>query len=185
MKTRIVILTLILLCGSANAAAKPQVVLTTSMGVITVELEAEKAPLSTKNFLEYVESGFYDNTIFHRVISYFMIQGGGMEADMVNKPTREPIQNEASNGLKNTRGTLAMARTGDPHSATSQFFINVQNNSMLDKKPGNDGYAVFGKVISGMEVVDNIRFVETGVHQGRADVPLEAVTLISAKIKAE
>lgn len=185
MQTRIAILALIMLLGTASATENPQVVLSTKLGDITVELDAEKAPLSTQNFIEYVEAGFYDNTIFHRVISHFMIQGGGMAADMVKKTTREPIKNEAKNGLKNIRGTIAMARTGAPHSATSQFFINVQNNPMLDMRPGNDGYAVFGKVISGMEVVDNIRFVATGVHQGRADVPLEPVTLISATIKTE
>ncbi len=185
MKTRVAILALIMLAGTASASNNPQVVLNTSLGEITIELDAEKAPLSTQNFIDYVESGFYDNTIFHRVISHFMIQAGGLNADMVKKTTREPIRNEAANGLKNIRGTISMARTDAPHTATSQFFINVQNNASLDMKPGNDGYAVFGKVISGMEVVDDIRFVATGVHQGRADVPLKPVTLISATIKTE
>ncbi len=185
MKIKILILSLLLLAASAVAADNPQVVLTTSLGKITIELDAEKAPLSTKNFIEYVESGFYDNTIFHRVISHFMIQGGGMAADMVKKPSREPIKNEADNGLKNLRGTIAMARTNDPDSANSQFFINVQDNASLNMRMGSAGYAVFGKVVAGMDVVDDIRFVETGMHKGRADVPLETVTLISATVTTD
>ncbi len=133
----------------------PHVLLDTSLGQVTIELNAEKAPVSTKNFLSYVDSGFYNNTIFHRVIPGFMVQGGGFTEQMVQKDTQDPIKNEASNGLQNTRGTLSMARTSNPNSATSQFFINVADNDFLN--PGRDaGYAVFGKVTQGMQVVDQI-----------------------------
>ncbi|MEX5353251.1 peptidylprolyl isomerase [Pseudomonas juntendi] len=158
----------------------PHVVLDTSLGQVEIELNAEKAPISTKNFLEYVDSGFYDNTIFHRVIPGFMAQGGGFTDQMVQKPTRDPIRNEASNGLANTRGTLAMARTSDPNSATSQFFINVADNDFLN--PGRDrGYAVFGKVTKGMEVVDQIVNSPTTIKQGMRDVPADPVYIKSAK----
>ncbi|HGY9626799.1 peptidylprolyl isomerase [Pseudomonas putida] len=158
----------------------PHVVLDTSLGQVEIELNAEKAPISTKNFLEYVDSGFYNNTIFHRVIPGFMAQGGGFTDQMVQKPTRDPIRNEASNGLANTRGTLAMARTSDPNSATSQFFINVADNDFLN--PGRDrGYAVFGKVTKGMEVVDQIVNSPTTIKQGMRDVPAAPVYITSAK----
>lgn len=140
---------------AAQPAKAPHVLLDTSFGKIEVELDPVKAPISSKNFLDYVDSGFYTNTIFHRVIPGFMVQGGGFTAQMVQKDTRDPIKNEASNGLHNVRGTLSMARTSNPNSATSQFFINVADNAFLD--PGRDaGYAVFAKVVSGMDVVDQI-----------------------------
>ena len=158
----------------------PHVLLDTSFGPVEIELNAEKAPISTKNFLEYVDSGFYNNTIFHRVIPGFMAQGGGFTDRMVQKPTRDPIRNEASNGLANTRGTLAMARTSDPNSATSQFFINVADNDFLN--PGRDrGYAVFGKVTKGMEVVDQIVNSPTTIKKGMRDVPTDPVYIKSAK----
>jgi cyclophilin family peptidyl-prolyl cis-trans isomerase len=137
--------------------------LQTNQGLIVIELDAEKAPLSTKNFLQYVEDGFYDGLIFHRVINNFMIQGGGYDKDYKEAKTRDPIQNEAKNGLKNDKYTIAMARTNAPHSATAQFFINVGNNSFLDY-PGQDGwgYAVFGKVVEGMDIVDKIKDIPTG-----------------------
>ncbi|HMB60211.1 MAG TPA: peptidylprolyl isomerase, partial [Xanthomonadales bacterium] len=145
------------------------------MGDIELELFADKAPLSVENFVNYANSGFYNGTIFHRVISHFMIQGGGFTVDMEKKPTGEPIVNESVNGLSNTRGTVAMARTNNPHSATSQFFINTQDNLNLDYVDGSSsrgwGYAVFGTVTNGMDVVDNIRFVETAPMPPHADVP--------------
>ena len=157
--------------------------LKTSKGVIKVELDAEKAPISAKNFLTYVDAKFYDGTVFHRVISNFMVQGGGMTADLSEKPTRASIANEGGNGLKNARGTLAMARRPDPDSATSQFFINVVDNSRLDR-PSFDGfgYAVFGRVIDGMDVVDRIRAVPTGAApNGMRDVPVKPVVIESAR----
>lgn len=158
----------------------PHVLLTTSFGNIEIELNAEKAPISVKNFLEYADSGFYDNTIFHRVIPGFMVQGGGFTEVIEQKPTRDPIRNEAGNGLLNTRGTLAMARTSNPDSATSQFFINVADNDFLN--PGRDrGYAVFGKVTRGMEVVDQIVNSPTTIKKGMRDVPADPVFIKSAK----
>ncbi len=157
----------------------------TNFGDIAIELDAEKAPESAKNFLAYVESGHYDNTVFHRVIDGFMIQGGGFTPDMQQKPCNAPIKNEADNGLKNVRYTLAMARTSDPHSATAQFFINVADNSFLDfKSPtGNGwGYCVFGKVVEGTDVVDKIRVVPTGNKGFHQDVPLENVIIERAEI---
>ncbi len=155
--------------------------LDTSKGVIKIELNAEKAPQTVANFLQYVDSGHYDGTIFHRVISNFMVQGGGMNADMREKATRGPIPNEADNGLANDRGTIAMARTSDPHSATAQFFINaVATNGFLNhrsKTPQGWGYCVFGKVIEGLEVVDAIRQVRTGRMGRHDDVPVEPVTI--------
>ncbi|MDX2217855.1 MAG: peptidylprolyl isomerase [Burkholderiales bacterium] len=161
---------------------KPMVKLHTNLGVITIQLDKEKAPISSENFVKYVEAGFYNGTIFHRVINNFMIQGGGFTADMSQKPTRPPIQNEAKNGLKNDIYTLAMARTPSPHSASAQFFINVKNNDFLNF-PGQDGwgYAVFGKVVEGMEVVDKIKTVKTGVKGGMPDVPVETVTIEKAE----
>jgi cyclophilin family peptidyl-prolyl cis-trans isomerase len=148
---------------TTSGAANPTVVMETSMGTIKIELFQDKAPVTVANFLSYVDRKHYDGTIFHRVISDFMIQGGGFDMDYKEKETSEPIKNEADNGLKNQRGTLAMARTGDPNSATAQFFINVKDNAGLDRpKPDGFGYAVFGKVIEGMEVVDQIKGVKTG-----------------------
>ncbi len=151
----------------------------TSKGEFTVELFTAEAPVSSENFLAYVDSGHFDGTVFHRVIPGFMIQGGGMTADMKQKPTRAPIENEAKNGLKNSRGTLSMARTNDINSATSQFFINVADNDFLDNRPGSYGYAVFGKVASGMDVVDAIVAVKTGNRGGHQDVPVEPVVIES------
>ncbi|MCP5065777.1 MAG: peptidyl-prolyl cis-trans isomerase [bacterium] len=162
------------------------VILTTSKGAIEIELDAKNAPISSENFLAYVDSGHFDGTIFHRVIPGFMVQGGGFTADMNQKGTRAPIENEATNGLKNERGTLSMARTSDPNSATAQFFINVADNGFLDHTspdPRGYGYAVFAKVTSGMDVVDAIVGVPTGNHGGHGDVPNEAITIESAKRK--
>jgi peptidyl-prolyl cis-trans isomerase B (cyclophilin B) len=160
------------------AAENPRVLMKTNKGDIELELYADKAPVSVEN---YANNGFYDGTIFHRVISHFMIQGGGFTPDMQKKPTAEPITNEASNGLSNKRGTIAMARTGDPHSATAQFFINVQDNLNLDYTGGGNprgwGYAVFGRVTEGMDVVDDIRFVQTTTQGRYSDVPIEPVVI--------
>lgn len=164
-------------------AANPRVALKTSMGEIVLELNADKAPKSVANFLEYVKSGHYAGTIFHRVMDNFMIQGGGFDKDMTQKPTREPIENEAKNGLKNDAYTIAMARTSAPHSASAQFFINVKNNSFLDY-PGQDGwgYCVFGKVTEGTDVVDKIKAVKTSRGGMHADVPVENVVIEKAEI---
>lgn len=153
----------------------------TSKGTFTVELFADEAPLSAENFLAYVDAGYFDGTIFHRVIPGFMLQGGGFTPDMQQKKTQAPIKNEAANGLKNKRGTLSMARTNDLHSATSQFFVNLVDNDFLDHKPGNYGYAVFGQVTSGMEVIDDIAKVKTGNRMGHQDVPVESVVIESAR----
>jgi peptidyl-prolyl cis-trans isomerase B (cyclophilin B) len=157
--------------------------LTTSLGPIILELDAEKAPETVKNFVAYVEAGHYDNTIFHRVIKGFMIQGGGFEPGMKQKPTQAPIQNEAKNGLKNTVGTIAMARTQAPHSASAQFFINIADNDFLDY-PGQDGwgYCVFGKVSEGMDVVNAIKGVKTGTKGFHQDVPVEDVVIEKAEV---
>jgi peptidyl-prolyl cis-trans isomerase B (cyclophilin B) len=163
----------------------PYVELETTMGNIVIELNQEKAPNTVANFLEYVKSGHYDGTIFHRVIDGFMIQGGGMDANMKEKSTNAPIQNEADNGLKNEVGTIAMARTSDPHSATAQFFINVKDNSFLNfsgKNPQGWGYAVFGKVTEGMDIVNKIKGVPTGKYGFHADVPTTPVVITHAKI---
>ncbi len=167
----------------AHAADAPRVLLKTNMGDIVLELNQEKASKTVVNFLQYVKSGQYNGTIFHRVIGNFMIQGGGFDKDMREKATRAPIPNEAQNGLKNDPYTIAMARTGNPHSATAQFFINTQSNNMLNY-PGQDGwgYAVFGKVIKGTEVVDKIRQVNTGNRGPHQNVPLQAVIIESATI---
>jgi len=153
----------------------------TSKGTFKVQLFDKQAPVSVENFLRYVDEGFFDGTIFHRVIAGFMIQGGGLTADLKDKKGHEPIKNEATNGLKNKRGTLAMARTNDINSATSQFFINLVDNEFLDNKAGNYGYAVFGRVDSGMEVVDAIAAVDTGNKGRYQDVPTETVTIESAR----
>ncbi|MBA1272221.1 peptidylprolyl isomerase [Stutzerimonas azotifigens] len=171
----------LLLTGQLLAADNPQVLLNTSLGEIEIELEADKAPVSVQNFLAYVDSGFYDNTIFHRVISGFMVQGGGFTEDMRQKDTQAPIKNEADNGLHNVRGTLAMARTQAKDSATSQFFINHRDNAFLDHGSRDFGYAVFGKVVRGMDVVDQIAQVPTGRKGMMQDVPREPVKIISAK----
>ncbi|MBS1177650.1 MAG: cyclophilin [Proteobacteria bacterium] len=155
----------------------------TSAGTMQIELDDERAPASVQNFLEYVRKGHYDGTVFHRVIKGFMLQGGGFDADMNQKPTAAAIQNEANNGLKNKRYTLAMARTSAPHSATSQFFINTVDNGFLDftaESAQGWGYAVFGRVVKGTEVVDAIEKVRTGNRAGHGDVPLETVTIVRA-----
>jgi cyclophilin family peptidyl-prolyl cis-trans isomerase len=151
----------------------------TSLGSFTVELFDDDAPVTAQNFLEYVDSGHFDDTVFHRVIPGFVIQGGGMTADMRQKETRAPIRNEAGNGVKNRRGSLSMARTNDPHSATSQFFINLVDNISLDQGRGNPGYAVFGSVVEGMDVVDRIAHVKTGRRGGHDDVPVDPVVVKS------
>jgi peptidyl-prolyl cis-trans isomerase B (cyclophilin B) len=159
--------------------------LTTNHGVISLELNAEKAPKTVANFLAYVEAGHYDNTVFHRVIKNFMIQGGGMEPGMKQKPCKAPVENEAANGLRNKRGTVAMARTNDPHSATAQFFINTVDNDFLDfKAPTGQGwgYCVFGEVAEGMDVVDKIRAVRTGNKGFHQDVPVEDVIIEKAEV---
>jgi peptidyl-prolyl cis-trans isomerase A (cyclophilin A) len=171
--------------GAAALAAgpMPQVSLKTNMGEIVLELDQEKAPKSVDNFLQYVKSDFYKGTIFHRVIDGFMIQGGGFDAKMAQKPTRAPIQNEAKNGLPNARYSVAMARTGDPNSATAQFFINVNNNNSLNyPSPDGHGYAVFGKVVRGMDVVDKIRAVPTGNAGPFQNVPVKPVVIESATL---
>jgi peptidyl-prolyl cis-trans isomerase B (cyclophilin B) len=160
-----------------------KVKLETGVGDIVIELNEKAAPVTVKNFIRYVEEGFYDDTIFHRVIPNFMIQGGGFKSDMQQKKTHEPIINEAKNGLKNDRGTIAMARTNDPNSATAQFFINHKNNDFLNYSgPQNPGYAVFGKVIEGMDVVDKIAAVKTSQKGPHGDVPVEPVVIKSAKV---
>jgi len=196
MKKLLAILAVLLLslpvANAQQESDNPQVVLHTNHGDIRLELFPKEAPISVANFLQYVRDGFYDGTVFHRVISYFMIQGGGLEVvegedgpNLVGKPTRDPIVNEADNGLKNLRGTVAMARTNDVDSATSQFFINVEMNGSLDHTGKENsrtwGYAVFGKVIEGMDVVDDIRFVETGPM----DNPLEPVVIEKAEIVSD
>jgi peptidyl-prolyl cis-trans isomerase A (cyclophilin A) len=186
----------------AQQSSAPRVLLATSLGDITLELDPEHAPKTVANFLQYVKDGHYDGTIFHRVIDHFMIQGGGFTQDMKQKSTRAAIPLESNNGLENKRGTVAMARTSDPNSATAQFFINVADNgflnykkfakdTMVDSSSGPhlvragtvvDGYAVFGRVVAGMDVVDKIRAVQTGIHGGMPDVPTQPVILKSAKI---
>jgi cyclophilin family peptidyl-prolyl cis-trans isomerase len=172
--------------GSAAEKGNPMVVISTSLGDIKVELFADKAPISTKNFLDYATAGYFDNTVFHRVIPGFMVQGGGLTADMRDKREgqRSPIKNESSNGLKNDAGTLAMARTSVPDSATSQFFINVKSNDFLNKEKSQDGvgYAVFGKVVEGMDVVKKIEQVKTATKGPHQNVPVEAVTIKSVKV---
>ena len=173
--------------ATGAAKAEPRVEFKTNQGSFVVDLDSAKAPKTVDNFLKYVQSGFYNGTIFHRVIDGFMIQGGGFDnqnGNFVEKATDPPVANESHNGLKNSRGTLAMARTNDPHSATSQFFINVvENGFRLDLSPQNPGYAVFGKVIKGMEVVDAISKVETGTQGRFRDVPKTPVMIISVRKK--
>lgn len=189
-RVRRALLTALLACtfptlSFAQGAQAVQVKLATNRGDIVLELDPVKAPNTVENFLAYVESGHYDGTIFHRVIDGFMIQGGGLTADMKQKPTRAPIPNEADNGLKNRRGTVAMARTQDPHSATAQFFINVADNDFLDYRAPTTqgwGYCVFGKVVQGMDVVDAIKSVKTGTVGPWRDVPLEPVVIEHAEV---
>jgi peptidyl-prolyl cis-trans isomerase B (cyclophilin B) len=164
------------------------VIIRTTFGPITLQLDAEKAPKSVANFLEYANEGYYDGTIFHRVIDNFMIQGGGFDTDMQQKPTKDPVENEADNGLKNDFGTVAMARTMDPHSATAQFFLNVKDNDFLNHSGKNMqgwGYTVFGKVTEGSEVLDKIRAVATGSTGGHQDVPTEPVIIESVEVVAD
>jgi len=182
----VIFITIFFVC--CNAESEPtgrtiEVELTTTLGSFTIELYPEKAPIAVENFLAYADAGFYDGTIFHRVIPRFMIQGGGFTRDMKEKETRSPIKNEAMNGLKNKRGTLAMARTSDINSATSQFFINLKHNEFLDYGVRDFGYAVFGKVAGGMEVVDKIAAVATGNRGMQQNVPVEAVVIESVRRK--
>ena len=167
--------------ASTMSNAATTVVMATSEGNVEIELFADKAPVSVSNFLAYADAGFYNNTIFHRVIPNFMVQGGGFDVTMRQKATRGPIKNEAENGVKNERGTLAMARTSQIDSATSQFFINVANNEFLNHGARDFGYAVFGKVVSGMEVVDKIAAVQRGVTAGMGDVPVKPILINSVK----
>lgn len=180
--------TVLLAAPAMGQEAAPRVALETNHGTIVLELDPEKAPITVANFLDYVDRGWYDGTIFHRVMDGFMVQGGGFTADLKRKITRPDIENESKNGLSNKRGTISMARLGQPHTATAQFFINSVDNDGLD--PGNSGidasgqgfgYAVFGKVVEGMEVVDSISKVKTGVKSGMRDVPVETVAIKSAK----
>ena len=164
------------------------ILMTTTLGPMTLELDADNAPKTVENFLSYVSNGFYDGTIFHRVINNFMVQGGGFTVDMEQKATQAPIDNEANNGLKNARGTIAMARTQDPHSATAQFFINVQDNDFLNHTGENMqgwGYTVFGKVIDGEDVLDKIRCVQTGSQAGHQDVPVEPIIIECVTVIAD
>jgi peptidyl-prolyl cis-trans isomerase A (cyclophilin A) len=188
MKTRLAaMLAIASTCALINAPAWAQqkVKLATSLGDIVIELDAAKAPKSADNFVQYVKAGHYDGTIFHRVIEDFMIQGGGMKPDMKEKPTRAPIPLESRTGLSNTRGTVSMARTMDPNSATAQFFINVKDNDFLNAAQSRDGngYAVFGKVVSGMDVVDKIRVVPTGNKGPHGDVPVEPIIIKQATLE--
>ncbi|MES2888150.1 MAG: peptidylprolyl isomerase [Pseudomonadota bacterium] len=171
--------------AASSGAWAQKVLLNTSMGDVVIELDAAKAPKTVDNFLQYVKAGHYDGTVFHRVISSFMVQGGGMTPDLKEKPTRAPIPLESRNGLKNDRGTVAMARRGDPNSATAQFFINVKNNDFLNAAQSQDGngYTVFGTVVSGMDVVDKIRAVPTSSQGMFTDVPTQPVTIQKATVQ--
>lgn len=187
LKTTVILTSLIYsaIAGDQNTPFHPQVSIMTTKGEIVVELKPEKAPKTVENFLEYVNAGFYENTIFHRVIKGFMIQGGGLTADLNKKKTRDPIQNEADNRLSNRKYTIAMARTNDPHSAAAQFFINTASNSMLDFKNSSQagwGYCVFGRVIKGMEVVDAIENVKTTSNGMTNDIPVEPITITKATV---
>jgi peptidyl-prolyl cis-trans isomerase A (cyclophilin A) len=153
----------------------------TSHGIFTVELFPKEAPVTVENFLKYVDDGFFDGTVFHRIVPGFVIQGGGLTADFANKKTRAPIRNEAKNGLKNTRGSVSMARTNDINSATSQFFVNLKDNGFLDHGPRDYGYAVFGRVTDGMDVIDKIAGLSTGTRKGYQDAPLEDVVIVAAR----
>jgi peptidyl-prolyl cis-trans isomerase A (cyclophilin A) len=183
-RTALILVSTLSLAGAGWAQpATPRVKLATSAGDIVIELAPDKAPKTVENFLQYVRDKHYDGTVFHRVIDGFMIQGGGFTPELKQKPTRAPVALEASNGLKNDKYTIAMARTANPNSATSQFFINVKDNDMLNApNPDGHGYTVFGKVVAGTEVVDKIRAVRTGNKGGMQDVPLESVTIQSATV---
>ena len=185
MKMRTALAALLLAAGLGTAAQAQTVKMATSMGDIVLQLDAAKAPKSVENFLQYVKDGHYDGTVFHRVIDGFMIQGGGFTPDMNQKPTRAPIPLESRNGLTNVRGTVAMARTMDPNSATAQFFINLKDNAFLDAANSRDGngYAVFGKVVQGMDVVDKIRTVPTASQGPHQNVPVEPVIIKSATLE--
>ncbi|NNP69292.1 peptidylprolyl isomerase [Acinetobacter sp. Ac_5812] len=172
-----------LILASSHLFANTMVDMKTSMGNIEIELFDDKAPVSAKNFESYVKSNFYTGTIFHRVIPGFMVQGGGLDANMIEKATKAPIVNESGNGLKNARGTLAMARTSNPNSASSQFFINVADNNFLNKSPMDAGYAVFGKVTKGMDIVDKIVNVPTANYGMHQNVPKQPIKIISVQIK--
>ena len=185
-RAALVVGTALLTSAAWAQGADPRVKLTTSMGDIVVQLDPARAPKTVANFLQYVKDKHYDGTVFHRVIDGFMVQGGGFTADMKQKPTRPPVPLEAGNGLKNDKYTIAMARTGDPNSATAQFFINVKDNAMLNApNPDGHGYTVFGKVVSGADVVDKIRAARTGSKGGMGDVPLEPITIQSATVVAK
>ena len=188
----VLIATLIIMMTTSNATASekkkenPEITLETTKGKIVLRLDQKKAPIKVSNFLEYVQSGHYDGTVFHRVIKGFMIQGGGFTSDMRQKSVKDPIKNEADNGLKNERGAIAMARTPNPNSATAQFFINTVDNPFLDHKSKDMqgwGYAVFGKVVEGMEVVDSIASVKTGTKGGHQDVPIEPVVILKTTVQ--
>ena len=188
----VLIATLIIMMTTSNATASekkkenPEITLETTKGKIVLRLDQKKAPITVSNFLEYVQSGHYDGTVFHRVIKGFMIQGGGFTSDMRQKSVKDPIKNEADNGLKNERGAIAMARTPNPNSATAQFFINTVDNPFLDHKSKDMqgwGYAVFGKVVEGMEVVDSIASVKTGTKGGHQDVPIEPVVILKTTVQ--
>lgn len=169
--------------GDNPIPLNPEIRFDTTEGAFTLRLDGRRAPLTTRNFVAYVRSGFYDGLVFHRVIPGFMAQGGGMDKDLTEKPTGDPIPNESGNGLSNARGTIAMARTNDPHSATSQFFINLVDNKRLDPSPARWGYTVFGAVTEGMEVIDKIAAIPTGARGPfRSDVPQTDVVIISAKL---
>ena len=188
MKFKNLLLCGLLLSASISAFAAPSVEFQTSQGNFTVELYPEKAPKTVANFLQYVKDGFYENTIFHRVINHFMIQGGGFERDLSEKNTRAPIANEASNGLLNELGTIAMARTADPDSATAQFFVNLTDNQFLNyvsPDPDQIGYCVFGKVTSGIEVVQKIGLVQTNTVGRNSDVPVKPIIIKSVKLLGE
>jgi len=185
MKISAVLTLAMLACSTLAAAANPEVELKTNMGTITLELYPDKAPKTVENFLQYVKDGFFKGTIFHRVINGFMVQGGGFTPEYAQKKTRAPVPNEANNGLKNDVGTIAMARTSDPHSATAQFFINVADNAFLNHRSPDAngwGYCVFGRVVSGKDVVDRIKGVATGRRGGHDDVPTEDVVIERAEV---
>lgn len=190
---RVILFTMMLILTSTSSFATEnkmadsptKVKLTTTLGIIVIQLDTEKAPVSSKNFIQYVKDGFYDGTVFHRVIPGFMAQGGGFTTDFEQKKTRDPIKNEADNGLKNNRGSIAMARTSDPNSATAQFFINLKDNTFLDHTsptPSGWGYAVFGQVIEGMDVVDEMAKQPTGNHGPHQDVPKTNIVITKAEI---
>ena len=191
MKLSLAVVVTVLALGTSSLAAQapaakpnPQVALDTSKGKIVIELFPDKSPLTVANFLQYVKSGFYDGVIFHRVIPGFMVQTGGFTPDMTQKPTKGQISNESKNGVKNERGTLSMARLSEPHTASSQFYINLKDNRSLDASPSGWGYTVFGKVVEGMDVVDSIATVRTARRGQHGDVPIEAVIIKKASVVA-